>query len=425
MTIEKTTIGNGASLTRRSMLREGIGVAAGVALVAGGRGAADAAQPEAAKGAGKPLWVNADRRGIVYGTSAAATWQLDTDPEYAALVDKQAALVFTEDDLLWYQLRPEPGAGLNFDAGDAFYAWAEAHEKLVLGAHLVWDEGFGEGWNSGEEWNYDLLREMPANEQRDLLFETIGATLDRYKGRTAGWIVVNEVIDAHSKSGLRMEDYLWFQQLEGDVEQAYGIIKDAFDLAEQTDPGALRILNEFGFETDSEWDRAADRRTNALKVIDELLERNVPVQALGIQAHLAADRFARRFDERAYRRFLTEVADRGLEILITELDVLDDGLPGKVKPRDKKVADAYRNYLEVALDEPAVRAVITFGLSDRYTWLQEDYPREDGKARRPLPYTDDGLKPKPARKALATAMRRARKRPCLWETAAGRCAQAG
>ena len=40
--------------------------------------------------------------------------------------------------------------------------------------------------------------------------------------------------------------------------------------------------------------------------------------------------------------------------------------------------------------------MITFGLSDRYTWLQEDYPREDGAARRPLPYDDEDLSRKPA-----------------------------
>ena len=39
-------------------------------------------------------------------------------------------------------------------------------------------------------------------------------------------------------------------------------------------------------------------------------------------------------------------------------------------------------YLDVALDEPAVKAVVSFGLSDRCTWLQEDYPRRGLPARR-------------------------------------------
>jgi endo-1,4-beta-xylanase len=56
---------------------------------------------------------------------------------------------------------------------------------------------------------------------------------------------------------------------------------------------------------------------------------------------------------------------------------------------------------------------MTFGLSDRYTWLQEDYPREDGARRRPLPY-NARLQPKPAYHALHRKLRTARDRRALW-----------
>ncbi len=155
------------------------------------------------------------------------------------------------------------------------------------------------------------------------------------------------------------------------------------------------MLNEFGYETVNEYgDKPADKQRATLLVIDRLLDADVPVHALGVQAHLLADSFAERFRPDAYLRFLSEVADRGLEILITELDVLDDGLPADRRTRDRLVADVYRRYLNATLQEPAVAAVITFGLSDRYTWLQEDYGREDGAPRRPLPFDED-LRPNP------------------------------
>ncbi len=69
----------------------------------------------------------------------------------------------------------------------------------------------------------------------------------------------------------------------------------------------------------------------------------------------------------------------------------------------REVAETYRRYLEVALDEPAVVSLVTVGLSDRYTWLQEDYPREDGAPRRPLPF-DEELRPKPSLSALASSL---------------------
>jgi endo-1,4-beta-xylanase len=57
--------------------------------------------------------------------------------------------------------------------------------------------------------------------------------------------------------------------------------------------------------------------------------------------------------------------------------------------------------------------VMTFGLSDRYTWLQEDYPRDDGAPRRPLPY-DDALRPKPAYEALSRGLANAARRRPVW-----------
>jgi endo-1,4-beta-xylanase len=357
---------------------------------------APAASPVVAR---TPLWRAAADQGIVSGTSL-ATWQAD-DADYLSLVDREAAILFTEDDLLWWRLKPEPNADLDFSYADRFFDIAETQRQLVFAAHLVWDQGFGEGWTEDDLWGMD------AATASSTLFDTVRAMVERYKGRVAGWLVVNEVIDAHEADGLR-KDFLWLDTIGPSV------IADAFHMTQEIDPDALRVLNEFGFETDSEWDAAADRRANALKVIDALLAENVPVQALGVQAHLSADGFAENFDADAYRQFLKDVADRGLDILITEMDVLDDGLPADPGPRDQAVADTYARYLEVALDEPAVRSVMTFGLSDRYTWLQEDYPREDGAPRRPLPFDED-LQPKPADDAILGAFDAAPARDFLWQ----------
>jgi endo-1,4-beta-xylanase len=128
---------------------------------------------------------------------------------------------------------------------------------------------------------------------------------------------------------------------------------------------------------------------------------------------LHAARFAEKFDVDAYRTFLSDVAARGLKILITEMDVLDDGLPADIHMRDAAVANVYKTYLDAALAQTDIAALMTFGLSDRYTWLQEDYPRADGAARRPLPF-DDKMKPTPALFALQTSLRGAADRMPYW-----------
>src|SRR5438093_1668858 len=58
--------------------------------------------PSVAKGT--PLWQRAWNNGLVYGSST-ATWQI-SDPQYGKLYSREAAILFTEDDLLWYRLRP-------------------------------------------------------------------------------------------------------------------------------------------------------------------------------------------------------------------------------------------------------------------------------------------------------------------------------
>ncbi len=385
-------------LTRRAVL---LGAGAATAGLAGCPeiGAAQDATPQATPIARAPLWQTALENGLVYGTSA-ATWQLD-DADYSGLVDHEAAIVFTEDDLLWYKLKPTPDAELDFTYGDQFIDLAEARGQLVFGAHLVWDEGFGEEWTEEDLWG------MGEETGRSLILDTIETVVGRYRGRVAGWIVVNEAIDAHEADGLR-RDYPWYET----IGPSY--IAESFRAAHAADPDALLVLNEFGFETDDEFDTAADKRAKALLVIDGLLADDVPVHAFGVQAHLEAADFAGKFDAAGYQQFLAEIADRGLKILITELDVLDDGLPADIAARDRAIADAYRLYLDTALAEPAVAAVMTFGLSDRYTWLQEDYPREDGVPRRPLPF-DEELRPKPAYDALNGALGNAVARDPLWQ----------
>ena len=235
-----------------------------------------------------------------------------------------------------------------------------------------------------------------------------------YEGAQKAWIVANEVTDpAGDGHGLRTT-VPWYST----IGPAY--VRRCFEIAAEHDPQSLRVLNEFGFETVNQFgDSAEDRRRAFLKALAHLLDQQSPVQAVGIQGHLLADRFHSRFDESGYRRFLQEFRDRGLTILLTELDVLDDGLARAPEVRDQKVADVYRHYLDVALDERAVTVVNCFGLSDRYSWLDEDSPRSDGAHRRPLLF-DRKLRPKPAYFAISDSFRSAPRRDLLWRLDKGR-----
>jgi endo-1,4-beta-xylanase len=165
------------------------------------------------------------------------------------------------------------------------------------------------------------------------------------------------------------------------------------------------VYNDYGLDYNTPEDEG--RRVAVLRWLERLKSIGTPVHALGIQAHLRADET--RFNPRKLRTFLNDVAGLGLKLIISELDVADNKLPKDVNVRDRIVAGVYEDYLSVVLDEPAVIALITWGLSDRSTWLSQHTPREDKAPVRPLPL-DDQLNRKLAWNAIARAFDKAPRR---------------
>jgi endo-1,4-beta-xylanase len=60
----------------------------------------------------------------------------------------------------------------------------------------------------------------------------------------------------------------------------------------------------------------------------------------------------------------------GLKLFATEMDINDDTMntddPAEI---DAAVAKVYRDYVDMLMNEPAVEAVITWGVTDAHTWL--------------------------------------------------------
>jgi endo-1,4-beta-xylanase len=386
-------------ITRRSLLAGAAGVTAAGML--GGVKPALGSTTAARHHGRTPLWEVSQRRGIVYGGSI-STWMYADDPAYAHLFRREVAMLWPEDDFLWYHLRPSPTSGLDFTYPDMIVEFAERNHQLIIGAPgLVWDEGFGPGWTDNDLWGMDKKTASR------VLFSTVRAMVRRYRGKVQTWIVCNEVTDPAGKHGLRT-DVPWYNTI------GPGYVAEAFHQAHEQDPHALLLLNEFGFDTVNAYgDQPVPRQKATLEVLDNLLKHNVPVHGLGIQAHLLATDYKHRFHAKEFAHFLDEVAARGLKIVITEMDVLDDGLPPAIGPRDRGVADVYHRFLDTALANKDVIAVIQYGLSDRWTEENDDNPRPDGVSRRPCPF-DTNLKPKPAFWAIDDALEHAPKRHPFW-----------
>ena len=135
----------------------------------------------------------------------------------------------------------------------------------------------------------------------------------------------------------------------------------------------------------------------------------VPLDALGIQSHLNAvskDGFSRGVHE-----LIDGARTLGLQVFITELDVNDDAVTtADIGERDNIVAGVYCGYLARAFDGP--EAVLTWGVSDKNTWLnhgtkfRKHHPE---RLQRPLSFDPD-YAPAPAFLALRDSFDEAKKR---------------
>ena len=298
----------------------------------------------------------------------------------------------------------------NFSQVDPFFNFARRNKLAFRGHPMIWNQ-----FNS--DWVVDKFKDSSTtNSEINRIFTNHINTLGKkYAGRVSSWDVVNEVINVEDGradglrdtevSGWNGEKYPTWLKFLG---QNY--IQRAFELAHAADPKAKLVLNETSLTYsnaagNSYWEQ---RRNALLKLLAKLKSRGTPIHAVGIQSHLLA-RFNNRFDGNKFRKFLGDIADMGLEIIISELDVSDTELPKNIQARDRIVAQSYYQYLSVVLDEPAVTTVVNWGLNDRYTWLSDFAPRNDGAQVRPL-LRDRQYNRKPAWNAVARAIKEAPKR---------------
>jgi endo-1,4-beta-xylanase len=324
---------------------------------------------------------------LIYGSSS-GYHTLASDAKFAASFVQECQILVGESELKWTTLRPTPER-FDFTQSDWLIRFARTHKMLVRGHTLVWHESL-------PSW---LIAKLNHQNAKQFLVEHIQRVVGHNAGKIHSWDVVNEAIDVPDQQPFGLRKTPWLEFLGPDY------IELAFRTAAKVDPQALLVYNDYGFEYDTPKDEA--KRNAVLKLIKHLKSRGVPIHALGIQSHL--DGSETHFNAKKFRDFLRNVAKLGLKILITELDVEDKNLPSNPVARDRIVAKVYEDYLSVVLSEKAVTSVITWGISDRHTWLADYKPRSDGAKVRTLPL-DANLKPKLAWDAIGRAFDRAPKR---------------
>jgi len=373
-------------ITRRDFLGGAAAAAVGVAAVAGGGLALGEAAGVSLRDAGAA-------KSLLVGC-AVAVGRLKSDPAYAELVKAQAGIVVAENEFKFAQLRPS-ATEFNFRAADELADFAAANGMKLRGHNFVWHRQIP-GWFNGYV--------TKANAEQVLVqhIETVGG---RYAGKIHSWDVVNEAVFVEDGLPGGMRNSPWQKVLAGDGFGAGGgtvpkYIEVAFRTARRVDPKALLCYNDYGIEAEDE--ASAKKRAAVLGLLRGMQAKQIPIDALGVQSHISAG--GKAVYGKGLMAMIAEARKMGLKVLVTEMDVNDRALGPEIPPRDKAVAETYGSYLKMVLGDPAVIAVLTWGITDKYTWLNGEDSRADKVAERPLPF-DAEMQAKPAVGAMRLAFR--------------------
>ena len=309
----------------------------------------------------------AQRSGRYFG-AAVRSDQLEANPQLRELVIRDCTSLTPEIHLYWNCLEWNKGR-YNFKPVDELLTFAAAHDMTVRGHALIWDPCTPD-WAKAE-----MLR------KRDwrLIERHFSNVLGRYRNDIEDWNVVNEPIDTvDGENDLRRTS---FQRAFG-PDYVARALRDARAIA----PRARLLINEYGFDYANPVDAA--RRQAFLKLIRDLKQRDVPLDGVGIQAHLDLSKGP--LAERELKIFFRELAATGVDITISELDVKEQGHHLPLAERDRLVAEEARKFLDIALGETSVRGVVTWGISDRHSWLTEN-PTQATLDARGRPVLNRGL----------------------------------
>jgi endo-1,4-beta-xylanase len=352
----------GPSLSRRAFA-----VAAAAALFAPALPAA-ARSPEAMPS----LRHQATSGGRFFGAAVRAD-QIEADAELRERIIHECGVLTPEIHLKWNSIENKQGRYW-YDPVDRLVELASHSGQHIHGHTLLWEQ-------STPSWALKAIRK---HQDWSLVEGHIERVVSRYDHAVRRWDVVNEPIDTENGvGGLRRNSF--------HAAFGHGYIAEALAATRRWAPGAKLLINDYSFEYDNHVER--DRRLAMLKLAERLRKAGAPLDGIGLQAHL--DLRKGPLKAKLIAPFLSAIADMGLEIVITELDVKEADYRASTEIRDRRVADEVERYLDIVLGEPAVKGVITWGLSDKHSWLKAP--------NRGLPY-DAALRPKEMRQAIATRL---------------------
>lgn len=359
--------------------RQVLSMIAGAATIATQSKIASAAATES-------LGAIAAANGFVFGAAAGPV--IDKDLAYRELYQKHARIVTTDVAMKMGTIVPQSGPK-RFESADRLLRFCGDNKIPMRGHCLIWNE-----------WVPAWVKNMSASERQAFFDGYIEEVVSRYVGKLQSWDVVNEPFWPGHKApgGYRLGP--WYDAFGTDY------VRRAFERAGAVDKTTKFVLNEAQTERDDDVGHAV--RDGLLRLVDQLKDSGVRLDAVGLQGHLQP-RYPH--DPARFADFVHALAERKVDIYITEFDVRDDTFPDDIQARDAIIADTAEKFLNNVLRIPAVKTVIAWELSDNYSFYTDAARKKNPLAERlprPLPFDQD-MQRKPLWFAMARAFQNAKK----------------
>jgi endo-1,4-beta-xylanase len=325
-----------------------------------------------------PLKELAERRGLQVGNFASLKYLRER--AYAQILADEFDYVMADGEPNWAfedsLLRPARGK-FDFSQLDRVFDFADQNDLPVRFQHLLWGD---------EKWLPDWLKsgDYSDAELMDIIRDHIFTIAERYSGRAREYTVVNEAFSRRLNKGGNQD--WWGQRLGNDYIDA------AFIWANEADPDAVLILNDFGNEYQS------DISDLTYDYVKGALSRGVPIDAIGMQMHIDGNSAAATEDVvENMKRF----AGLGLKIYITEFDVNMHNVHEDDEAEFERQAQIYADMVGACLEVGAeiCPSFGFLGLVDRQSW----YHGIGINDANPLMFTND-YEPKPAFFAVRRAL---------------------
>jgi len=307
--------------------------------------------------------------------SAVEIEHLDPDPTYGPTLTREFDSLTPQSELKWGEVHRQPGQW-DFAPADRAVALAEANGMRVRGHTLVWG---GAADPPNPAWLHAVTDPV---ELRAVVREHVTTLMRRYAGRIPLWDVVNEPLATFDGVGSvdGLADNHFLRVLGPDY------IADALRVARAADPSARLFINENFVEV------LGPKQERLARLIADLQAAGVPLDGLGLQAHVnflpGWNRPTRADVEATLRRF----AAFGIDLEITELNVHTWGFAGDEAARLDTQRRFYRDVVAACVAVERCRATTLWLFTDRYPTSVEQAIGQDGM---PL-VLDDDYRPKPA-----------------------------